>query len=147
MNNFNLAIAAAVDTAELEVVYKDKPTGWKITFAGPAHERTMAANDKLAKEALHHAKRIESARVNGKKFIPDDRTPEQARLENVKYLAARTLSWTPVNFSTEKDAPPYECTPENVEKLYLNAAFGWLLRQINEFLDDDRSFMTGSATN
>lgn len=145
MKAFNLAAAAATDTAEMEVIYKDQHTGWKITFAGPGHAKTVEANDRLAKEALHHAKRIEQAKVNGKKYIADDRSPDQARRENAQYLAARILSWTPVRLSDDENEPAYECTPENVEKLLLNPAFGWLLRQINEFLDDERSFMKGSA--
>jgi len=141
---FDISAFDTQDVSEMTVMdpVSGKPTTWKISFAGPGHEVTIAQSNEIARKSLADAKMKEQARVNGKKWKGEDKTPEEARQENADYFTARMLAWTPVKIN----GADYPFSRENAAKLLLDPRKGGLYNQILEFLRDDDAFMKRSAT-
>jgi len=132
-----------VDTSTLEIL---KPggtdgTGWLIIFAGPEHPKTQAWAQASAKRSLAKAKAIEQAQVNGKKFKAEDKEPDDVRRENVAWVVARIVDWSPLRIGG-KDVPFSEAA---ATELLVRPGMGWVYDQMLEFLVDERSFMKTSA--
>lgn len=132
------------DTAVLDILKPGgtDPTGWKITFAGPGHEKTIAWANENARRDLRRQQRIEAAQINGKKYKPDDREPEEVRRENVEWVVSRIVDWTPIKIGADVIA----FTPERAVSLFLDRKMAWALGQCIEFLVDERSFSKGSPS-
>jgi len=132
-----------VDTSTLEIL---KPggtegTGWIITFAGPEHPKTVAWAQASAKRSLAKAKAVEQAQVNGRKFKSEDKDPDEVRRENVAWVVARIVDWSPLRISG-KDMPFSEAA---ATELMTRPGMGWAYQQCVDFLSDERSFMKTSA--
>lgn len=133
------------DTAKMEVM---KPggtegTGWTITFAGPGHLKTVTFGATNARKNLRRQQQIEAAQVNGKKFKPEDREVDEVRRENVSFVVARIVDWTPVRLGPGE---PIRFTDEAASELLMRPTMAWAFAQMLEFLADERSFTKGSAT-
>jgi hypothetical protein len=127
------------DTAELEIHRNDRPTGWRVTFAGPAHPKTIAWNDAQARRTLRRQAAIEQAQVNGRKWKPEDRDPAETRRENVEVVAARILDWTPIRINGR------EWSAAEATDLLVKPEMAWALGQMLEFLGAEASFTAPSG--
>jgi hypothetical protein len=141
----DISAAMPVDSAVMEVM---KPggvegTGWFITFAGPSHEKTLAWAEQASRRALRRQAAIEQAQANGRKWRPEDRAPADVRRDNVEWIVARILDWSPVKIGGEiigfSEAAAIE--------LLLRPDMGWAFAQAVEFLAGETSFTRPSATN
>lgn len=132
------------DTADLHIVAPgtNKRIGWVITIAGPGHDKTVAFNNGNERKRLALEQRIESSRVNGRKWKGDDKQPDDSRREFIEGLVARIVTWTPVDIG----AGPVAFSDKAAVELLLNPKMGPFVAQIVDFLLDERSFTTGSAT-
>jgi hypothetical protein len=141
---FDLSSLAYSDTAEMVVEHPGtgEPTTWKITFAGPGHPVSVALGDEIAKRAIRDRKAREAAQVNGRKWKPEDETPEQNREENGRYYAKRMLGWTPVRLVAGADPVPFSL--DNATRLLIDPKFLWLYRQVTAFLAADAGFIESS---
>lgn len=142
--DLDLSMFAAEDTAEWDVPHPvtGEPSGWKWTFAGPGHPQTVEAANRATRRRLEEEKRMEAARVNGKKWKPEDRTVEELRRENVRLVVDRLIGWTPIKINGED----YPFSRENAESLLLNPAMVRLYNGAIGFLADEESFTPRSAT-
>lgn len=140
-----LSAFAFKDTAILDVMAPDGsgPLGWRITFAGPGHPKTVAFNEVKNREILHRNRQIEMAQINGRKYKPEEQTVDEARRENVRWVAARIVNWTPVALSPDK--PPLEFSEAAAVDVFINPDLGWIYAQCLEFLAADQSFTQTSA--
>ncbi|MBX3536435.1 MAG: hypothetical protein KF735_02255 [Chelatococcus sp.] len=134
----------STDTANLEIL---KPggvegTGWVITFAGPGHSKAIAWSNENSRRNLRKEQQMEQARANGKKYKAEDREPEEVRRDNIRWVVAHIVDWTPVDIG----GGPVAFTEEAATQLLLNPKMSWAILQMIEFLADDRSFTKRSAT-
>lgn len=138
---FDASVFESEDTAEMTVLHPvtDKPTSWKITFAGPGHPKTVDQQNRLARRRLEEARDKERAQVNQKKWKPAEVSVEQQRRENAEFFAERMLGWTPVRLSP--DQPPIVFSHENAVELLLNPKMGKLFLQVIEFVTGEDSFL------
>ena len=136
--------AMPVDTGILDIrkAGTEQPTGWKITFAGPSHPKTLAWADRQSRRALHRQAAIEAAQVNGRKYKPEERTPDDVRRDNVEWIVARILDWTPIKVGGEVIA----FSEAAATRLLSRPEMGWAFQQMVDYLADERSFTRRSAT-
>lgn len=144
MNAIDLSAFVLNDTAILEILAPGgvTSTGWNITFAGPGHPKAVAFNEAKTRENLRRQRQIEAAQVNGRKFKPEDREVDEVRRENVAWIVARIIDWTPVKLGA---GDPITFSDDAAFKLLLNPDFAWVLSQMVDFITDERSFTKGSA--
>lgn len=140
----DLTAIMPADTADLHIVAPgtNRRTGWVITFAGPGHERAIALSNNAQRKRLALEQRIEQARVNGRKWKGDDKQPEENRREFIEDLVGRIVTWTPVDIGDG----PIAFSDKAAVELLLRPKMGFAVAQISDFLLDERSFTTGSAT-
>lgn len=129
------------DEASMDALVNDRPSGWLWVFAGPGHEKTIEQNNKSSREALHREKMQDQARVNGKKWVAPDRTPDEVRGENVSWVVGRLLRWSA---DVEMDGQPLPFSEDAARKL-LSDPRKTLLNQAIEFLTADKAFTKRSA--
>lgn len=141
--DFSLDDFDAADTSTMTVMVNGAPTGWKWTFAGPGHPKSIEQSNRLAREELAEQRAIQQARANGKKWKASDETPDELRRENVANVVERLVGWSPVKI----DGKDFAFTPENATLLLADPKRVGLLTQALEFLADENSFTRRSATN
>lgn len=130
----------AADISEMAVEINGKLTDWIWQFAGPGHPKTVEHNERSARDELHRSRQQEQARVNGKKWKPEDETVDEVRAKNIDWIIARLLGWSPVKIAGED----FAFTPENARSLLSDPRKN-LLKQAVEFLTDEKSFIKRSA--
>ncbi|MER8762894.1 hypothetical protein [Mesorhizobium sp. M0968] len=118
-----------------------RPTGWKWTLCAPGNPKAVAFADDQARRNLHKQKLIEQAQVNGKKYQSEENTPEQARRENVGWIIARVIDFTPVKLFGEV----YTFSDKTAEDLLIKPELGFVLTQVSEALNADKLFTKTSA--
>ena len=138
---------SSADTADMEVRLNGKSTGWTWTFAGPGHPKTTEQGDRIAKAALKASHAKERARVNGKKWEPEEETVEDLRKRNVDFVVDRLIGWSDIQVAGADGKPqPFPFTAENARKLLSDPSKGGLLQQAYSFIGDEDSFTKRSAT-
>lgn len=142
----DLSAFMPVDTAVYEVLdpSRIKGTGWRVTFCSDAHPKALAFSNNNARETLRRQRAIEQAQVNGKKYKPEDKEPDDVKSNNVDWVVSRVIDWTPVRI------PPWypELLPfsdESAKALLMKPELGWVYTQFVEYLTDDKSFTKASA--
>lgn len=139
--SFDPALFADVtlNTAVMTVVHPvtKAPTPWKITFAGPGHPQIIALDNRLARKGLQRRATQEAARVNGRKWKPEDKQPDDARRENAEIMVDQIVGWEGCEVAFSRDA---------AINLLLNPKMGLLIQQIDAFLEDEKSFINSSVT-
>jgi hypothetical protein len=141
---FDIDDFATADTAEMVVAHPitGEPTSWRITFAGPGHPKTVKQTDRLARQTMRESRDQEMARVNGRKWKGEERTPDENRRRNAEFFAERMLGWTPVRINGA-DLPFSE---ETAVKLLMDPKYLKFYQQVLNFLADERSFTKASAS-
>ena len=156
--SLDLSNTLPAETSTMEVL---KPggiegTGWFVTFGGPAHPRTIAWTNEVARKGLRKMQQVEQAQINGKKFKIEDRDPEDVRKENVQWVVARIVNWgsNPENNPDkgENQAPDFGWGPipfndKNALELLVKPELGHYFSQFVEYLGNEASFTPRSATN
>jgi hypothetical protein len=142
----DLSALIPLETAVLEILKPGgiESTGWKITFAGPAHPKTVAWQNEQSRKNLRKQQQIEQAQVNGRKFKADDKDPDEQKRETVSWIVSRIVDWTPVKLGPG-DAITF--SDSAATDLLVKPELGWAFSQMVDFITDDRSFMQRSATN
>jgi hypothetical protein len=133
------------DTAVLEILKPGgiESTGWTITFAGPSHDKTIAWQTESSRKNLRRQQQIEAAQVNGRKYKPEERGPDEQKRENVAWIVARIVDWSPVRLGP---GDPVAFSETAAMELLMRPDLGWAFVQMVEFLVDERSFTKASAT-
>lgn len=143
MTDFDLSQLDAIDEAVMEVRRPDgSDTGWRWTFAGPGHPKSIEQSNRIAKERLRREAAKEQAVTNGKKWKAEDETIDEALARNVRIVTDRLLGWSSIQMGG-KDFP---FSTENATTLLMDRRKGSLLIQALEFLGDESSFTQRSAT-
>ena len=86
---------------------------------------------------MRESREQEMARVNGKKWKGEERTPEENRRRNAEFFAERMLGWTPVRINGED----FPFSQENSVKLLVDPKYVSFYQQVMSFLADEKSFM------
>ncbi|HRJ60167.1 MAG TPA: hypothetical protein PKZ99_03210 [Azospirillaceae bacterium] len=115
----------------------DQPTPWKITFAGPGHPQHEALQERLSRKALRKRAKQEAAQVNRSKWKGDDKEPDEARRENVEIIVDQIVGW---------DGSSVPFSRETAIAMLLKPGYVFLVRQIDDFLENDKVFIKRSAT-
>lgn len=131
------------DTSTLSILKPgtDQPTGWTVEFAGPSHAKTVEWANEAARKSLRKSQSIEQQQLNGKKVKVEDRTPEDVKKENVQWVVARIVDWSPVKIGDKT----YTFSESNAMELMLKPEMGWAFVQMVDFLTAAESFTTDSA--
>lgn len=147
----NSPAAPAFDVAEFdaqdEITYAvknpttDAPTTWIWTFYGPGHPVTVELSNRISREVLRERRAKEQAAVNGKKWKPDEQTPDELRAEMVDGIVTRVKEFTPVKLNGEE----ITFSKEAAKNLLLDPKKGWLFGQISAVLREDENFIKPSA--
>jgi hypothetical protein len=139
----DLSFFLTTEESEFEVNSPDgKPTGWKVRLASPALPQVVEWNDRQMRQNLHKQKLIEQAQVNGKKYIAEEKTPDEQRRENVDWVIARILDWTPVKLPWGT----FNFSRKAAEDLLTRPEMYWALLQFMEAIGEEKRFMKRSAT-
>lgn len=141
----NLADALPIDVATLCTVFPgtNKRTGWNITFAGPAHEKTVALNNEAERKRLERSKEIEVAQVNGRRWKGESIQPEESRREFIEGIVGRIIDWNPVDFGDG----PIEFSEKAAVELLMQPKMGAYVAQMVDFLIGEKTFTKASAGN
>lgn len=147
----NPITSAAFDVADFdaqdEITYAvknpttDAPTTWIWTFYGPGHPVTVELSNRISREVLRERRAKEQAAVNGKKWKPDEQTPDELRAEMVDGIVTRVKEFTPVKLNGEE----ITFSKEAAKNLLLDPKKGWLFGQISAVLREDENFIKPSA--
>lgn len=94
---------AAADTADLELRHPatGDPLGWRITFAGPAHQMTKDLRARERRKRQREEMEKERARINGRKWHGAEKSPEDIDAETLCWVVDRIVAWTPVRINGE----------------------------------------------
>lgn len=137
---FNFDSVLAADTADL--VLDDGNGGeWRITFAGPGHPQAIALADKATRKRLRQEQDIERARVNGKKWNPEERSPEEVRRDNVAFVVDRIVTWSGLVIGGQE--VPFDHAA--AMSMLLDPRAGSVFGRMFEFLVSEESFTKRSA--
>ena len=119
-----------------------QPTGWKWTLAPRSHPKPVAYAEAEAQRELDRAKVIREAQFNGVRYnAEDNKTPEAARRENVQWVVARVISFTPVKIGGEVISH----SDKAVEDLLIRPEMNFVLNQVVKALNTDALFTNRSA--
>ncbi len=148
---FDFSTMVPEDTAVLEITRAGAteeeriPTGWTITFAGPAHPKTLAWNDAQGSAGLRKSQAIEAQIRNGRKVKADDSTLEEKRQENAQWILARIVDWSPM-VAPWIQPEPIKPTDPAAMKFLLDPRTSFAFVQMVDFLVSEKSFTKRSAT-
>lgn len=124
----------------------DKPQylGWDLEIAGPAHPRSDELFKRQAQRINDRNAAQEKSRVNGKKWKPEERAPDEVRKETVEDVTYRILGWKP-DPDFEDGKGPIAYSEENAVELFMDRSKGAFFVQLTRYLFDDKSFSKGSV--
>lgn len=124
---FNFEIVRSADQAEYIVKHPQtgEDTEWVFIFSGPSHERAIKQRNDTLRRALKRTR--------------TNKQPSESDIiaDGVEFVIARCLGWKGATVEYSEDA---------LRRLLNDPAYGWLSKQLNEFLGDDASFINNSAT-
>jgi hypothetical protein len=137
----DLSALIPLDTIEYEVKAPGgvQGTGWIITLCDDAHPKAQAYQNERARERLRKERMIEQAQVNGRKYQADERTPDEERERNAKWIVSRIVGWTPVKLPGFGDEP-LAFSDETATRVLMHPKMGWLFAQLIDVVTADRSF-------
>lgn len=142
----DLSGAIPLDTIQHEVLAPDgSPTGWVIELCDVSHEKAQRHINDKARRRLHKERLQEQAQVNGRKYQADERTVDEAKLDNVRWLVSRMVDWTPVRVPFIS-AEPIRFSDEAATRVLMHPKLGFVVGQLVDVLIAERSFMPRSAT-
>lgn len=139
--DLSLDSLADAEIATLNMVVGGVPSGWLWQFAGPGHPKYIAQQNRVSRERLHKDKLMEQARVNGKKWVAPEETPDGVRTGNVDYVIERLVGWSPIRI----DKQDFPFTEDNARSILSDPKRIGMLTQALEFLSADSSFTQRSA--
>lgn len=141
---FELSEIESVDSAWINVNHPKTglPTPWRMELAGPGHPATLAIQKEAHRDRLALDRRIENARVNGKKYKADEVDVEADRRQTAERLARRIIGWTPLTV----DGKAFEYSPANALVLMTEPRWSRVFEQLVEYLSGEAAFTKGSAT-
>lgn len=144
--SFDLDEITSVDQAEMVIRRPDgTPTPWVWIIAGPGHPNSIALEKRVTEEAIARNRAQESARVNGKKWKGDSESADELKRRSAGYNADRVLGWRPENITINGEPLPF--SRENVVKVLMDPSRGGnIVRQLDDFFSDERSFSKRSET-
>jgi hypothetical protein len=133
-----------LDTIEHEVLAPDgSRTGWVITLCDVSHPKAQAHINDQTRRRLHKEKLQEQAMVNGRKYQADERSVDESRLDNVRWLTSRIVDWTPVRLPFIS-AEPVRFSDEAATRALMHPKLTFVLTQLVDVLVAERSFMQRS---
>ena len=147
----DLSTALPADSGILEIRLpgSDKPTGWKIELAGPAHAKTIALGQDLARERLRKEAQAEAAQVNGRKYKPDLESVDERNLRNVTRIVQRIVGWSMHGHAgpifKQVSPEPIAFSEKTAVDLLMRPDMGWVLGQIADYLTSEAAFTQGSV--
>ena len=118
-----------------------KPLGWWWTLAASSHEKHVAFTESRAAKNLERAKVIREAQFNGQRYEAEATTPQQDRREDVQWIVARTLDFTPIKIGEEV----FNYSDKAVEDLLIRPELNFAAMQIIKALNDDVRFIKRAA--
>lgn len=141
----NLGAFAPIDSVRLEIRQPDgvTGTGWFVDVLSSAHDKAVAYSTASTNRSLRRQAQIEAQQQSFRKIKPEERTAEQARAENLAFVASRLGGWDPITVPELGGDLPF--SDENVIRLLGLPKYGWVYLQIIEFLGDERNFTPASA--
>lgn len=129
------------DTADMTILGPaGQLTDWVWTFAGPAHDKTIAQGNRLARERLHEDRQQEAARVNGRKWKPAEESVDQVRAKNIEFVVERLVGWS----GASRGGKDFPYSVENAREVLQDRRKAALLTQSLEFLGETTSFTPSS---
>lgn len=140
----NLSTAKYLMTADLNVLIPGTadPSGWIVTFAGPAHDKTKALADKSTREAQKKQADIERSQVNGRKWKGEELTPDEVRRKTVESIVGRIVGWSP---DPDFGNGPVPFDDEKAVDLFMDQELGAFFSQFVDFLLSEKAFLKVSA--
>lgn len=137
-------LTGLVPTAEhvLEIIAPNgKPTGWRWTLAPASHPKAVAFAEDEARRALERERTIREAQFNSRRYEGEDRTPDQARRDNYRWVVARVLGWTPVKI----DGAVRHFSDKATEDLLIRPELAFAAVQVTRALSEESRFLPSSA--
>lgn len=125
----------------LDVMQDGKRTGWQITLGGPEHPKAVAFADAQLRQGLERARLARLALANGSELPAEQKEPDEARRENVAWMVARIIHWTPIRVGGKE----YPFSDDAAFDLLTRPTFGGVVRQISKALEIEARFLKRSA--
>lgn len=125
----------------LEVIQGEKKTGWLITLGGPEHPKAVAFADAQLRQGLEKARQARLALASGVEPAVEQKEPDEVRRENIAWMVARIVGWTPIRVGGKE----YPFSDEAAFDLLTRPTFGGVVRQISRVLETEARFTRRSA--
>lgn len=125
----------------LEMVSGDRKIGWSLTLCPVSHPKAKAYSEQSASRNLERSRLIEAATINGRNYIPEEKSADTARRENVQWAVARVLDWTPISIAGKV----YEFSDENATELFIRPEMSGYYAQLTTALNDESRFTPRSG--
>ena len=146
---FDLDSVAFRDEFDYEVLHpkSGKPTGWKITFAGPGNAQTAAAEEAQLRATIAEQEAYQkeaSAALKAGKEVPTKPalTVAEFRKKKAVQFSAQVIRSTPVSLNGET----VSLTADNALAVFSSPKFyDWLIPQIDAAIGDKANFIAPSA--
>ncbi len=123
-----------------------QPTGWVWRLVSAGHDKAVAWSTANSQQTLQKRARLEAQQLNGRKVKPEEKTTDEAKVENIDWILSRTIGWEPAVTLPFFDGP-LTYSEENARKVLMHPKMGWLFVQLVEFLTEEANFTKRSATN
>lgn len=135
-----------LDTIEHEVRSLDgQPTGWIVMLNDVSHPKAQAHINDQQRRRLRREALQEQAMVNGRKYTAEERTPDEAKLDNIKWLVSRIVDWTPIRLPFISPEP-ITFSDEAATRVLMHPKMGFVLNQLIDVLMAEKSFTPRSGT-
>jgi len=137
----DLSEAIPLDTIEHEVLLPDgTPSGWVITICDLAHPKAQARMDETRRRTLREQKRAAQAAASNKKFVPEERTVDEERLDNARWLVSRVIGWEPaIKLSYVSDSP-LAFSDDAAMRVFMHPKSYWFVGPLLEVITNDQAF-------
>jgi len=142
-DTIDLSDAVPGETFVLEILHPSskKPTGWKITLAGPQHAQSIAVSNDADRDFLEEEKAAKLAAATGQRSDEAQETIQMRRRKSVGRVCRRIVSWDPNPTFKSVQATPIEFSVAAATELFLRPEMAGFFIQITNYLNSERAFM------
>lgn len=145
-DTIDLSDALPLESFTLEMIHPatKKPTGWKITLAGPQHEAAIAVAGEIGRDAIEEEFAIKAAGASGQKYDPPAETLAMRRRKNVGRVCRRMLGWSPNPTFKSVQPGPIEFSAAAATELFLRPEMAAFFLQLTTYFTSEKAFIRPS---
>lgn len=135
-----------LDSMEHEVLKPDgTKTGWIITLCDASHPKAQAYDTEMTRRRLRKEAQREVQLASGRRPQLEEKSVDEARLENVRWLISRIEGWRPAIRLPVISQEPIAFSEEAATRVLMHPKMSFVVSQLLDILISEKSFMKRSA--